>query len=638
MTSEQILTNPQALKQILLYLYQFQTPQEQSTEQTIEQNGSGFNHVDAEILSSFAQQVLKGYELSPKQITILKLRLPKYHGQYANGAWQQINLPELISTRKEPVTSAGSLLVEMVGGKPGLKFKPNVYPSQQIKSVGFTHWKDGAWHQSAPSINPTAVEDVKRLFGDTVFVDFEVAKLLVKEPARIPSWLTEHPTLFPYQKDAIQFMLTHKRALLALAPGLGKTACSILAAKAAGCKRILIVSPLSLLYTWKAQVKQWTGEEAVIVYKKQLPVAATYTITNYDTLRLHLNTFVEGDWDAIIVDESLLIKNRKAKRTDSIRKLVTEAKCEYVWLLSGAPVSKFYTDMWAQLNVLNPDRFTSFWRWAERYVQIESNQWSKYNIVANKPDAPDRILKDHADMYFARSQADSGLNIPDWIFDENYIPLSPAQDKLYASMEETFLAELSEDESIMAPNVLTQLLRLVQFASNPVLVGGKEISTKWDACEELLEFEQGPFIIWTNFIETATRFTERLHLKGKRVAKLTGATPMDQRQQIVDDFQNGMLDVILAHPAVGKFGLTLTRARTAIYLERGYNADDYFQSLHRIKRIGTTQSPHVIHLIATRAEGGNTVDHVIHKILAGRKDMVDKITNMNLKQLFMEKE
>ena len=638
MSNEQILTDPTTLKQVLLFLYQYQTPPEQSTEQTIEQNGSGFNHVDAEILSSFAQQILKGHELSPKQIAIMKLRLPKYHSQFESGAWQEIRLPELVGARK-PDPAAGYLGVEKTpGGKMGLTFRPNVYPSKHIKSIGFTHWSAGCWHQSGPSVNAATVADVLKLFGPTVVVAPEIEPLLNRADVKIPESITEHATLFPYQKDAVAFMLRHQRSLLALAPGLGKTACSILAAKSAGCQRILIVAPLSLLYTWKAEIKKWAGVDGVIVYKKQLPVNAPYTITNYDTLRIHPATFMEADWDAIIVDESLLIKNRKAKRTDSIRKLIMGSKAEFVWMLSGAPVSKFYTDMWAQFNALNPDRFTSFWRWAERYVKIESNQWSKYNIVANQPDAHERILSDHADCYFARSQADSGLNIPDWIFDEVYVPLTPGQDKLYGSMEETFLAELSENVSLMAPNVLAQLLRLVQFASNPVLVGGKESSSKWDACQEMLEYEQGPFIIWTNFIDTATRMVARLQEKGKRVAKLTGATPMEERQQIVDDFQNGKLDVLLAHPAVGKFGLTLTAARTAIYLERGYNADDYFQSLHRVKRIGTKQSPHVIHMIATRADGSQTVDNVIHKILAGRKDMVDKVTNMGLKQLFMEKE
>lgn len=648
MEIEKILTDPKSLVQVLLYLYYQQTQQEQTAAVTVETNGRGFNKVDADFLSSLARWVLTGKPLTEKQTLSAKLRLGKYHAQLEDGAWQNVEMltlpPAIPGWRGSagidfakpdgPVSylNAGYLTLDPKNG--GLMFKPNVYPSKQIKSIHFTGWSDGYWHQANGYISNQVIDDLKRMFGN-IEIDPAVLEALKPPVVELPEFVAEHDTLFPFQKETVAFALARKRVLLGLAPGLGKTACGIFAARATNSVATLVISPLSLLYNWRKEVKKWVGEDAVIWYGKGLPVPGNWVITNYDTLRLHPKQF-EQHWDCIIIDETILLKNRHTKRTQVVGELVRNTKPEYVFALSGAPVSKFYSDIWAQLHILNPKRFSSFWRFAERYVHIEANQWSKYNMVANKPGAGQQLVEDLQDIYIARSQ-DDVLDLPEFIFDDVHVPLTKEQDKLYASMEETFLAELSEDDTLMAPNVLTQLLRLVQFASNPVLVGGVEKSSKWDACIEMLEYEQGPFIIWTSFIDTATAMVERLKDKGWRAEKLTGATKIADRQTIVDKFQSGELDVIVAHPAVGKFGLTLTAARTAIYLERGYNGDDYYQSLHRVRRIGTKFSPHIIHLIADRANGeDSTVDEVINKILAGRKDMVKSITHMGLKNMFME--
>jgi SNF2 family DNA or RNA helicase len=208
------------------------------------------------------------------------------------------------------------------------------------------------------------------------------------------------------------------------------------------------------------------------------------------------------------------------------------------------------------------------------------------------------------------------------------------QNKLYEDMESSFVAQLGEDDKLVAPNLLSQLTRLVQLASNPILVGGINESPKWKAVSEILEYEELPAIVWTSFIKTAELMYQALSDAKYKTAMLTGETSKEQRHTIVEAFQAGELDVIIAHPAVGKFGLTLTAARTAIYLERNYNADDYYQSLHRVRRIGTKFSPHIIHLISTQINGNITVDHVINKVLENRKDSAVALTTGELSGYF----
>lgn len=655
----QVLSDRGKLYKILLYLWSHQTGEEQQAHSTVEDNGVGFNGLDANILSSFAEQISQGYDLSEKQMVIARLRLPKYHGQLANGVWMGIVLPE----HKDRHPQTGERTILLTGGKApgkstqakseftgtldcdgeGLLFRPNIFPTKQIKEIGFTIFKEGAWHQARPHVDQATVDAVKKMFGK-VFVTPKVEEALHPKPVELPGFIASNGTFFQFQKETVQFAITRKHSMIALAPGLGKTVCAILSAEAACRKRILIVSPLSLLYNWRNEIHKWLSpqEEVVIWYRSLLPIEARWTVTNYDTLRLHPERFENVQWDAIILDESILIKNRKALRTKAVKALVEKAKPECLWMLSGSPVSKLLDDMWAQLNILQPRRFSSYWRFAKEYCHVEQSQWG-WNIVANRAGAEQQMVTDLADCYFSRTQ-DQVLDLPDWIFDEVHVPMSPEQDKLYAQMENTFVADLEDGDRVVAPIVLTQLLRLVQIASNPVLIGeknkenfnGLSVSPKWAAAIDMLEYEKLPVIIWTSFKDTVWWLYEALQQKGYRVNFLTGDTDTETRQKIVDEFQTGKLDVIVAHPAVGKFGLTLTAARTAIYLERNHNGDDYYQSLHRVRRIGTKESPHVIHILSDRAEGGDTVDRVIDRVLSSRKDTSIALTTGELRQLFLE--
>lgn len=64
-------------------IWNFQTNDEQMTDETRHSNNVGFNGADANILSSFARQLQAGRNLSIKQLAIAKKKMPKYAKQLA---------------------------------------------------------------------------------------------------------------------------------------------------------------------------------------------------------------------------------------------------------------------------------------------------------------------------------------------------------------------------------------------------------------------------------------------------------------------------------------------------------------------------------------------------------------------------
>lgn len=81
MIKELIRTNDKAVVRALLVIYNYQTDSEKAWGETKFDNGIGFNGVDANILTSFAQQVNARGFLSPKQMFIARKKMLKYAGQ-----------------------------------------------------------------------------------------------------------------------------------------------------------------------------------------------------------------------------------------------------------------------------------------------------------------------------------------------------------------------------------------------------------------------------------------------------------------------------------------------------------------------------------------------------------------------------
>lgn len=78
---EKLATNPKWAVRGLLRIYENQTNDEQRSGLTKYHNGIGFTGADSELLSSFAEQILAGRTMSPRQMYLIHRKMPKYARQ-----------------------------------------------------------------------------------------------------------------------------------------------------------------------------------------------------------------------------------------------------------------------------------------------------------------------------------------------------------------------------------------------------------------------------------------------------------------------------------------------------------------------------------------------------------------------------
>jgi SNF2 family DNA or RNA helicase len=191
-------------------------------------------------------------------------------------------------------------------------------------------------------------------------------------------------------------------------------------------------------------------------------------------------------------------------------------------------------------------------------------------------------------------------------------------------MLDTFMADDEETEhEIDTMNKLSQLMRLRQLCLDPRLLGFDVRGSKTNALLEWAENNTDPFVVMTTFSSYFELVKPELEKLGKKVEVIDGSVTKSNRQRIVEDFQSGKVDILLANIIAAGTGLTLDRSDTIIFLDKSFNPADNEQAQDRI--VPTTETRyHPINIISFIAQG--TIDERVNEIL-DRKEDLTKIIN-----------
>jgi SNF2 family DNA or RNA helicase len=492
-----------------------------------------------------------------------------------------------------------------------------------------------------PELQLTDVAEAA-LLGPTSYRDWEVVTLDARTTKAFEIYQND---FYPYQRDADDWLIQGPKAtgLVALSPGLGKTIVALVAARLLELQKVLIVAPKPLLRSWENEAMKFFGEVWFERRHGQVPVFG-WNLTNYDTVvdkvivdkkgkvvgyGERLKAYMAVDWDLVILDESVLVKNRNSHRYKgmlAIRKAFPK-KEKHWWELSGYPVTKYSDDLWAQLHLQDPKGFSSYWRFTNRFCYVEQDVWGT-KVTGSRQNVD--IIGDLKDVMFVRNQKDVLADLPEEIPELVEVELTPKQAKAYEEMETSFITTLESGKEIKAPIVLSQLIRLQQIAGNLANIGGTDESIKADTIAEMLEARSFamPALIWTQWLPGAEALFARLWKSGLRVAWIHGATSKledSYNESTFENYKAGQIDILILAMPVGKMGHNLQVTRTVIYHEKTWFADDYVQSMKRVKRMGLDHRPVVITIKAI-----GTVDQLVEDNLSGKFVGISKVANDDL--------
>jgi SNF2 family DNA or RNA helicase len=245
----------------------------------------------------------------------------------------------------------------------------------------------------------------------------------------------------------------------------------------------------------------------------------------------------------VIVDESTTIKNRKASRTKNI--IALQQLSEYRRILTGSPITKSPMDLFSQCEFLTPKclGFNSYYAFQGRYANVQQRAMGhrSFNQIVGYRKLDELNVK--LDQFSNRILKEDCLDLPPKLYIRRDVPLTVEQAKLYKQMKKLALAKLENGELATTASVLTQIMRLQQICCGFLQPDEGEIqpldNNRIDELLSIIEETQGKAIIWASYTHDIKKIRDTLSEKygEESVACYYGETPQDERQDIVDKFQ-----------------------------------------------------------------------------------------------------
>ena len=431
-----------------------------------------------------------------------------------------------------------------------------------------------------------------------------------------------------YQSYSIQKIIENNKYGLFLDMGLGKTVSTLTAfsqLQLIDTDKMLVIAPLNVAKdTWADEINKWEHLKHLTVSKvlgtpKQridaLRQDADIYITNKENTKW-LCDYYKKDWpfDMVVVDELSTFKNRTSQRFKALKKKLPLVK-RFVGL-TGTPSPNSMMDLWAQVYLIDSgERLEkSFTRFRERYFK-PTHQVSEH--VFNwelREGSEDRIYEQIADVCISMKAKDY-LQLPERIDTVQSVELSNKERKLYNELERDYILESEDDGTIVAQSGASLSQKLLQLSNGAVYTDEQDVrqvhDRKLDKLEEIVEEAQGqPILVFYNFKHDKERILDRFEQ-----AVVLGSDGYKEQ------WDNGNIEILLAHPASAGHGLNLQQGgHIIVWFGLTWSLELYQQANARLYRQGQDDTT-IIHHIMT----DDTIDQRIYKALQNKELTQDEL-------------
>ncbi|WP_031538048.1 DEAD/DEAH box helicase [Bacillus sp. MB2021] len=426
---------------------------------------------------------------------------------------------------------------------------------------------------------------------------------------------------YHYQAYATQWIIDKKKSALFLEMGMGKSVSTLTAILELmydyfDVAKVLVIAPLRVASTtWEEEIEKWDHLKELRISKvlgsEKQRVSALYKkadiyIVNRENVTWLVERF-DSDWpfDMVVIDELSSFKSSKAQRFKSLKKVRPFIK--RLVGLTGTPAPNGLIDLWPQIYLLDGGERLgkTVTGYREKYfLPDKRNQMIVYTWKL-KEGAEDSIYERLSDICVSMKAKDY-LDLPERM--DNVIPVElPKKAKEQYEVLEKELILSIEETDVLAGSAAVLANKLLQMANGAVYDEDGEVKQihdeKLKALDELIETAGGkPVLVFYGYQHDKDRLLK--HLKKLKPRLL-------QSDQDIKDWNQGKVQVLLAHPASAGHGLNLqTGGNIIIWFGLTWSLELYQQANARLWRQGQKQTVVIHHIIAK-----DTIDERVMKVL-----------------------
>lgn len=424
-------------------------------------------------------------------------------------------------------------------------------------------------------------------------------------------------TLFPHQQKALEQTQDLNRVAYYLDMGLGKT-------YVGSEKMMSLQKDVNLVVCQKSKIQDWIDHfqehyDVIVLNltcKKSLQCFMEWSskwvefekpligVVNYD-LVFRRKEFLQLHSFTLMLDESSLIQNEKAKRS----KFILQLNPENVILLSGTPTSGKYENLWTQIHLIG-------WKISQAVYNRQYVNWKKIDIggfpqwIVDKDDPyknVDRLkekMREHGAVFMKTEEC---FDLPE----QTFIQVNSSITKEYKKFKRDSIITLDDGVELIGDTILAkrQYLRMLC---------GQYNKDKLQSFKDMVESTQDRLIVFYNFNEELYQLKKIAEELERPVSEVNGHV------KDLDAYENENNSITFVQYQAGAMGLNLQKANKIIYFTLPLLSELFEQSKKRIHRIGQTNTCFYYLMICK-----GSIEEEILQTLEMRKDYTDELFRTN---------
>lgn len=409
--------------------------------------------------------------------------------------------------------------------------------------------------------------------------------------------------LYPHQQKALKETEKLNRVAYYLDMGLGKTFIGAEKAMQFPAK-ILAVCQKSKIQDWIEHFRTYYKLPVIDLTKKEAIEIFLWNpdkcigVINYDLL-FRRNEFLNLNQFTLLLDESSIIQNEKAKRT----KFVLKMHPENVILLSGTPTAGKYEKLWSQIHLLG-------WKISKNlfYRQYVITEWIedkesgfRIPVVVGYKNV-ERLKRKLAEYGAVFMKSEEVFDLPE----QTFITVKNKPTKYYQKFMKDDLVTVNEREFIGDTNLSKRIYsRMLCSYLNPERIA---------AFTDLIHSTEDRLIVFYNFDDELFSMCSIVEKMERPISIVNG------KIKDLEAYEKKNDSVTFVQYQAGAMGLNLQKANKVIYFSLTDRTELFEQSKKRIHRIGQNNRCFYYIMLCP-----GTIEADILKTLKERKDYTDEL-------------
>jgi len=421
--------------------------------------------------------------------------------------------------------------------------------------------------------------------------------------------------LFPHQIDGLKRVDGHQNCALYWDMGLGKTFGGSEKMMEYGNRVNLVICQKSKVNDWvnhfishysiAVRIYNLTNKKSANLFweevnRPEIWPTPRVAVINYELAWRRKDLLKLKDF-TLMLDESSLIQNRKAKQT----KFILHLKPKNTILLSGTPTAGKYESLWTQARLLG-------WKISEDLYNSQYVNWKTiesdgfFHKIVDKDNPYKNVerlkqkLRDHGADFVKTEEV---FDLPAQTFTTVTVPTS----KEYRKFLKSGYVKLPDGSELIGDQIFTKRLYARQLC-------GMYSQAKLEAFKELIESTNDRVIVFYNF----NRELDMLRMIANDLDRPHGAINGEHKN--LKPYENHDNSITFIQYQAGAMGLNLQKANKIIYFSLPERSDLFEQSKARIHRIGQ-ERPCFYWILMCE----NSVEENIYQTLLERKDFTDDL-------------